>query len=292
MKSCILVLVLLLAVATPCSWALKLPSLRTHPSSLAVSEQTPCETCLDIAQDAEDYLASPATQDTVVTFLQNNLCSLLPTDSSRTCSQEARVLVAQAVASMEQKITPEVVCKYMGTCGAGALAVKLAQAAGLNSLDAQGFPVECPVCKLVMTNVVQRLKDPTSREEIHEAALGACGDIAEAEAVVKCRADVEQMFASVDALLEDFDAGRACKVLQFCGDASERPAPPAGIVALRQIPERLNKLNKASSSMLGDDQGCQACESVLSEAISILMVSYGIFMLYSGVLGESLSSLC
>lgn len=273
MNICFSALVVLLAVTTPCSWALKLPSLRIQPVSLAVSEQTPCETCMDIVQDAEDYIASPTTQDSVVNFLQDNLCSLLPKDSSRTCSQEARVLVAQAIASMEQKITPDVVCTYMGTCGAGAVAAKLAQAAGLNALDAQGFPVECPVCRLVMTNVVQRLKDPTSREEIHEAALDACEDISETEAVVKCRADVEQMFASLDALLDDFDAGRACKVLQFCGDAAERVAPPAGIVALRQIPERLNKLNKKAAGMVGDAEGCQACESVISEAVSILMVS-------------------
>jgi hypothetical protein len=270
------VLVLLLAVATPCSWALRLPSLGIQPSSLAVSDDTPCETCLKIVSDAEDYISSPATQDTVVTFLQSNICSLLPDDSSRTCSQEARVLVAQAVASLEQKITPKVVCSYMGTCGAGALASKLAQATGLTALDAQGFPVECPVCKLVMTNVVQRLKDPTSREEIYEAALEACEDIAEAEGVLKCRTDIEQLFASLDALLDDLDANRACKVLQFCGDAAERVAPPAGIMAFRQIPSRLNEIKKesmASGVMLGDDdQGCQACESVLSEAVSVLMV--------------------
>lgn len=272
---------MLLAVATPCSWALKLPSSRIQPSSLAVSDETPCETCLKIVQDAEDYISSPATQDTVVTFLQDNFCSLLPTNSSRTCSQEARVLVAQAVASMEQKITPEVVCTYMGTCGTGALAVKLAQAAGLNSLDAQGFPVECPICKLVMTNIVQKLRDPTSREEIHTAALDACEDISESEGVLKCRADVEQLFASLDSLLDDLDAGRTCKVLQFCGDAAQRVAPPAGIVALRQIPIRLNEIHKASSSSLvGDEQGCEACENVLSEAVSVLMVS----VLYSELL--------
>jgi Saposin-like type B, region 1 len=277
MKAVITALVLLLAVTSPCSLALRLPFLKIQPSSLAVSDQTPCETCLKIVEDAEDYLASPKTQDTVVTFVQNNLCALLPKDSSRTCSQEARVLVAQAVASMEQKITPEVVCAYMGTCGTGALFAKLAEATGLNSLDAQGFPVECPVCKLVMTNVVQRLKDPTSREEIHQAALDACEDISEAEGILKCRADIEQLFASLDALLEDLDAGRACKVLQFCGDAAKRVAPPAGIVALRQIPSRLNEINKAKAmagGMVGDEEGCQACESVLSEAVSILMVSY------------------
>jgi hypothetical protein len=97
---------------------------------------------------------------------------------------------------------------------------------------------------------------------------------------MKCRDDIEQLFASLDALLDDLDANRACKVLQFCGDASERVAPPAGIVALRQLPSRLNEIQQkrsefeAEGMMLGDEQGCQACESVLSEAVSILMVSY------------------
>ena len=259
MKYLLPVLALLLAVVGS-SVALDASSTKMH--NLAVS-QTPCDTCLAIAQDAEDYLASSSTQDAVVTFVLTNVCPLLPQDSSRTCTQEARVLVAQAVASMEQEVPPEKVCSYVGACTTGILG--LAQAAGLNTLSIGGFSVECPICKMVATNVISRLKDPESREEIYENALKACDGVAEPEELIKCKSDVEQLFVSLDDLLNDVDVSRACTVLQFCGD--EKSAAPAGIAALKQIPIRLGELRT-----VGDNENCEACKSVISEADSILMV--------------------
>ena len=259
---CLLIFLIGSCYCTLSASALNLPTnIHLKREGGIAANDTPCDTCLSIVNDAEDYLASPTTQDVVVTFLQENLCIMLPKDSSRTCDQEARVLVAQAVASMEQSFTPDRVCSYMGACGAGAFAKM-----GLDAFSAGGFPVGCPVCKLVMSNVVQRLKDPESRAEIYESALEACEDVAEPEAIVKCQSDVEQLFTSLDALLDDMDAGRACKVLQFCGD--DVMSPPAGVVALRQVAVQMNALRP-----VGDDDSCQACESIVNEAVAILMVS-------------------
>lgn len=258
MKYLFATIALLLAVAGS---SMALERIPTKMHNLAVS-QTPCETCMTIVQDAEDYLASPSTQDTVVTFVQNDICPLLPQDSSRTCTTEARVFVAQAVASMEQAMPPESVCAYLGTCTSGILG--LAQSAGLNSLSIGSFSVECPVCKMVVTNVLYRLRDPESREEIYQNALEACDELADPEGIIRCKNDVEQMFSALDDLLDDMDVGRACKVLQFCGD--DKTSAPAGVVALRQVPIRLGDLQTT-----GDDQNCEACKSVISEADAILM---------------------
>lgn len=262
MKYLFATVALLLAVAGP-SVALERSSTKMH--NLAVS-QTPCDTCMAIVQDAEDYLASPATQDTVVTFVQTDICPLLPQDSSRTCTTEARVFVAQAVASMEQAMPPESVCAYLGGCTTGILG--LAQAAGLNSLSIGGFSVECPVCKMVVTNVIYRLRDPESREQIYQNALEACDELADPEGIIRCKTDVEQVFSSLDDLLDDMDVSRACKVLQFCGE--DKTSAPAGVIALQQVPIRLGELQTNA----GDDENCEACKSVISEADAILMVSY------------------
>lgn len=277
-----LVAMLLCGMAAP-SLALDRTASFPDPSlTQQLRDQTPCDTCLAIVQDIEDYIELPGTEDTVVTFIQDNFCTLLPKDSSRTCNQEARVLVAQAIASLEQNLPPQTVCSYLGTCGTGELLTHLYQAIGLNTLSAQGFPVECPVCKLIMANILQKLHDPDSRADIEKAATEACDDLAQPEEVVKCKADVVQLFASLDALLGDMDAGRACKVLQFCGSSSDSSISsgedgdamtittttplPSAIAALRQLPHRLQDIPAN-----GNSDGCEACKSVITEASQLLV---------------------
>ena len=75
-----------------------------------------CETCKKVVTDLEARLNDPALQDSVVSFVLTNVCPLLPSDAATTCSQEARVVVAQIAASIQQTFTPEQVCQSMGLC--------------------------------------------------------------------------------------------------------------------------------------------------------------------------------
>jgi saposin len=263
------VLALLALAASPVAWAM--PASLDPQAVLAPNRlRDTCETCMAVVGDAEDYMAKPTTQDAVVTFVQTNICSLLPSDSERTCSSEARVFVAQAVATMETSLPPDAVCSYMGACGAGAWAQAAARASGLEELQARGFPVECPICKLIMTNIMTRLKDPESRADIYKHALEACDQLASAEEISKCRTDIVALFSSLDSILADIDAGKACTVLQFCAKRGEESAPPAppppGVAALRQLPARLESLPPNAS-----EESCDACKSVISEADAIIM---------------------
>lgn len=251
-------------------------SLPLHTASTSLRDS--CEMCTEVVQDAENYIADPKTQDTVVTFLLQNVCPILPEDASRTCTQEARVVVAQAVASMQQDLPPTTLCAYMGACTHESLL--LAQTAGLNSLglertregeevDAQ-WPVECPLCKMVMTTVSQRLKDPEARKNIYDAAIDACNGLGESEAVAKCCSDVDQVFVDMDALMDDFNPAKACEVLQFC-------APEDGL-AVMPVPEVMLQL-KAAAQLLAaarpevSSDNCDACMSVIAEADAALAVS-------------------
>lgn len=259
MRACLLLL--LAAALAP---ARAVPALRASSSSHLHAAprvaQSTCDTCLDVARDFEQYLVDPKTQDAVVSFVQDNICSLLPPDAGATCAQEARVAVAQAVASITQTLTPQMVCDYLGVC----------QAAGPGAAaDARlaGGPVECPLCKLVFAQLVARLQDPTSRADIQRSAQEACQDLEGAAAVTKCLGDVAQLFAAVDALLDDVDAHRACQVAQFCGAAdgaaaAER-APSPGVAALRALGSRLAALSSDS---------CDECKSVIAQAAATLEV--------------------
>lgn len=76
-----------------------------------------CETCKQVVADVENHLNDPELQDSVVDFVLMNVCPLFPGDTARTCAQEARVVVAQIAASIQQSFDPERVCTSMGVCG-------------------------------------------------------------------------------------------------------------------------------------------------------------------------------
>lgn len=75
-----------------------------------------CDTCKQVVMDLEDRLNDPQLQDSVVEFLLENVCPMLPGDTSRTCRQEARVVVAQIAASIQQMIDVDGLCVGLGAC--------------------------------------------------------------------------------------------------------------------------------------------------------------------------------
>lgn len=80
-------------------------------------DESSCDMCKQVVMDIEDRLNDPALQDSVVEFLLDSVCPLLPEDASRTCRQEARVVVAQIAASIQQMIDVDEICVGLGACG-------------------------------------------------------------------------------------------------------------------------------------------------------------------------------
>jgi hypothetical protein len=81
------------------------------------NDSSTCDTCKQVVLDLEDRLNDPQLQDDVVEFLLVNVCPMLPGDASRTCRQEARVVVAQIAASIQQMIDVDGLCVGLGACG-------------------------------------------------------------------------------------------------------------------------------------------------------------------------------
>lgn len=110
-----------------------------------------CETCQQVVLDLENRLNDPQLQDSVVDFVLANVCPLLPEDASRTCIQEARVVVAQIAASIQQSFDPKGVCKSMGLCGVSPL---LDGMKGTHVLSKPWFchGLDCPYFDIVESN--------------------------------------------------------------------------------------------------------------------------------------------
>lgn len=251
--------------------------------SITAEDPTPCETCIRIVRDVEAYLENPQTQDTVVSFIQTNICSLMPEDAARTCKQEARVLVAQLVASLEQSWPPEVVCQRTGMCDASVdFSRKGSMQTGTVDMDGQGwrkhieFPGECPICKLLANTLEQRLRDPVMRKQIYDSAMSVCRGLVDMEEVTKCCGEVDNLFSSVDALIDDMDPEKACRIMQFCGDgnnAEGRTPGYGGSDTLKDL--RASRMSHAAtkSDSSPDADNCDACKHVIEEIDALLMVS-------------------
>jgi len=167
----------------------------------------------------------------------------------------------------------------MGACrekGAGDLAQILAEANSLHGIARTNdidFRVQCPLCKMVFSTVIMRLKDPESRSTIHDAAIAACNEMEVPEAASKCCSDVEHLFIDVDALLDDVDPTTACEVLQFC-DRSDGArvvygSPPKGIFKAKAKLQELLLTRPVQTS----NDTCDSCMNVITEVAAILAVS-------------------
>lgn len=126
--------------------------------------------------------------------------------------QEISALYAQGVSYVVTSLPPESVCATFGSCAPPSLLSLLSSSSGSPWLS---VPFECSLCRLVSTTLIQRLEDPTIREQIRGNLLAACGKL-DAVGKAKCEADVSLLFASVDALAKDLDPNKACEFAKFC----------------------------------------------------------------------------
>jgi len=129
--------------------------------------------------------------------------------------------------------------------------------------------VECPLCKLFVSTLVQKLRDLASRASIEASAHEACESLQGDDAIAKCLGDVANLFSSLDALLGDMDVSRACQVAQYCSNDEDLALipPPAALSQLRPL-----LLDLTQRPMVASPESCQACEEAVEQADAILMV--------------------
>lgn len=107
-------------------------------------------------------------------------------------------LVAAGAAAVTEALVPADLCTALGACAAQpstpALARLLAAAPGAPAAAATAAPgaggaaevdgpLDCPVCKMIIVTLVQRLEDPQSRRQIEEGAFQACDQLPQEEKV-------------------------------------------------------------------------------------------------------------
>lgn len=231
-------------------------SLDRSPSSGLTSDS--CESCKQIIKDAEDYLANPNTQQALVAIIDVNVCPVLPQQYIDICKAEAPILVAQAINITRQAISAQDVCAILGVCSPSSEFSIEAQ-----STLPENSGMECPLCRIVMSTVILRLKDPDTRKAIEDNAKEACENFADEDKVQKCLADVDDLFDSIDALLDDLEANHVCHILQFC-DAGREKKHTLQAAALKDDIVALMTMPKSDSS------SCDTCKTIVMEVAAVM----------------------
>lgn len=153
------------------------------------------------------------------------------------------------------------------------------------------------------STLIQRLEDPTIREQIRGNLLAACGKL-DAVGKAKCEADVSLLFASVDALAKDLNPDKACEFAKFCAPESVRkalaegqkaadpealrlalleaardgdvPPTPVFALALKEAFQALSgpspKLQATSSSSVAapSTASCDECKVLVAQVVAVL----------------------
>ena len=139
------------------------------------------------------------------------------------------------------------------------------------------FPGECVLCKLVADKLEQRLRDPDARKAIYDSAMSVCQTMMDEEKIMKCCGDVDDLFSSVDSLIDDIDPQKACEIMQFCGEKPEGDNILAHhIRSFSYVLSNLESRIKHYLKPIIEDptpQNCDGCKHVIEEVDTYLTVS-------------------
>jgi len=239
-----------------------------------------CETCKNIVTDLENKLNDPQLQDAVVNFVLTTVCPLLPADAARTCSQEARVLVAQIAASIQQTFTPEDVCNYMGMCSTDRFFKVLSTAkdalAGLSSRFATALPMlegrACTLCSSILDKLKQFMVDGNldldKVNAFFEQLAQAC-ESADSSTSDQCQELVSQLRALVVKVIEDVDEGKVCDLMGICGGQSTSNAA----ISVENNKDKLGQLFERLATLPLDQptpENCATCEEIIAQIAAII----------------------
>jgi len=226
----------------------------------------------------------------MIALIDVNICPLLPQQFIDTCKAEVPIVVAEIMASIDQSVSSNDICTSLGACSTTPLLTTITNnkeeeeeeegketrpitATKTTATSSTTESVECPLCHIVITTLIMRMKDPETRKNIADQARDACKQLPDEERVDKCMADVDGLFNSIDALLEDVDVDSACRVLEFCDDDDDKEMKRKkreGMKQLKHLASQLILMTPSTTIARRSDENCETCKTIVVEAAAVL----------------------
>ena len=112
-----------------------------------------CQVCTLVLTVAQTYLEQNTTEEEVIGFIENQLCSKLGA-LSETCKSYVEAYGKVVIYELAQKINPSIVCQHIGLCST------VTQRKSIVGID------ECSICKLSLTELKTLLSNADFQKRI------------------------------------------------------------------------------------------------------------------------------
>ncbi|XP_063217466.1 prosaposin [Bacillus rossius redtenbacheri] len=254
--------------------AFQLPAERLMPQAmLGVGNKDACEFCQYFLHYLQQAITAPKTESELKELVES-ACTHLPTSVSEQCRSFVETYGDAAIALLAQDIDPSMVCPMLRICpGDGIL---------LDPTTTVKDKPTCPLCLLAVQEVISKLKDNKTEDNIKKELDGLCNDLPKSLAPDCVQFVNTYSDELVDMLVADFTAQEVCTYLKLCDPTGEHvsvidsgesieiisneipPLPMQRMMPQAVISATMDVKNARDSSV------CILCEFVMSKLENIL----------------------
>lgn len=195
----------------------------------AIASNEGCDTCLWVVNQTELFLNNTETKRTIIDFMVNQVCPVLPGDLQMQCETLSAVMVPQIITWLEATLDPKTACADVGFCppSHGALLVQDLQGFKMQQMQqrapqlAQSWQdLACPACEFVLQAAMQQLTDPDLQDLVVRVMQTGCVLVPE-EDRADCKTRVQDIVDQAAKLAAEVEPHHACAVAGACPATAE-----------------------------------------------------------------------
>lgn len=205
-----------------------------------------CEICHVAVHDLQKLMAENATQATIEQRLQD-ICERL-TSHVDDCLGFVKSKAPDIFKTLSQKMDPETICILLNVCPKPQDPREERQTIKIDTKktsEEQASPLECEICKLLVTELDNLLKENKSQEIVIETVNKLCSALPESFKKF-CDAYAPEI---IELIVSGVDPKKACDELKLC---SEKERDHAGA-------------KKSKIQQLQEDPKCEICKLIVNE---------------------------
>jgi hypothetical protein len=206
-------------------------------------------------------MCDPAVEDTMATWLVDNVCSQLGKDQKQQCVELVVGLTPALVEWLRVNASPDMLCSEAGVCGAAA-AQQVATATPTVHIHKPN-DMTCPLCMYVVSQLKSQINNPVTQEQIQQYSLAACDELPQGMMRDACTAFVQQYEMTFVKYIATMEPAEVCMMVGTCLDLALARVGPAAPLKARAV-VAANQLVTLMHTAPSNDH-CETCKVVVME---------------------------
>nr|CAD7594837.1 unnamed protein product [Timema genevievae] len=271
-------------VSDPSSVQLPIERLMVPMSILNVGNKQLCTFCEYFLHYLQQVITQPATEEDIKKEV-DKACDELPSSVTEQCRSFVDTYGDAAVALLAQEIDPSQLCPKLSICPGQGLLLDL-------NTRVQDSPT-CPLCLFAVQEVIVKLKDNKTEENIREELDTLCTSLPKS-LITECKDFVDKYAQElVDMIVADFTPQEVCTYLKLCDPQGTKIATESSIeilsndipsmpmahvlaqgdgvkVSVQRKEDSLVVPERVQGRRVGESTQCVICEFVMSKLDTML----------------------